>query len=195
MKTLQKFKARIARATEVQLVALVSNPSLFFAWVRSDAEVRTLRTHAVKKLTAIRIASKEAADNSVQARLNRATALIRMDRAVSKTVLALVAKAKDGEVVTTEEIVAVERTLRKLTEGQLKAIFFAFVNAGHFDQALAFATEQGEAFALSVSSTIRFVEKQIFGGLMIALGVVASKGITKFRGIVAKAFAKATLAA
>lgn len=192
MKSLTKYESRIARASEGQLVALLSNSSMLFAWVSTDAARAELVSFATKRLVALRKAAPKAAQCTTQARINRAMFLIAQDKAAAKAVANLIKTAREGVLVTAEVIATVEAKLGfQLTGGQLKAIFFAFQNGGHFEEAIKFASSVSTSFVMEVHSSIRWMEKNIIGGLIVRLGVAASKGISKFGGIMKAAFAVA----
>lgn len=193
----KKIRAQVAQLNEGKIVSLVNNSSLLLSvkGIKTDADRRIVKGLLLNRLTKIRAASAAMADNTVHQRINRSYMLRKQDQVTAKAVSLLIKTAKEGGNVTVASLMEVETKLGlQLSVGQLKAIFFAFQNEGHFQAALDFASSIGEAFCLEVSSSIRWMEKQIFGGLMIKLGVVAKAGISKFVGIIAKAFAAATTA-
>ena len=193
----KKIRAQIAQLNEGKIVSLISNSSslLQVRGIKTDADRRIIKSWLISRLTKLRAASAALADNTVYQRINRSYMLRKHDQATAKAVSLLIKTAKEGGSITAASLLEVETKLGlQLSVGQLKAIFFAFQNGGHFQAALDFASSIGEAFCLEVSSSIRWMEKQIFGGLMIKLGVVAKASISKFVGIIAKAFAAATTA-
>ena len=193
----KKIRAQVAQLNEGKIVSLLSNSSslLSVKGIKTDADRRIVKSILLNRLTKIRAASAALADKTVMTRINRALVLRAQDKAVAKAMATFIKVAKEGGSVTAASVLEAEQKLGvQFTGGQLKAIFFAFQNGGHFQMALDFASSIGEAFCLEVSSSIRWMEKQIFGGLMIKLGVVAKAGISKFVGIIAKAFAAATTA-
>lgn len=197
--SLNRFKGSLIRATESQLVRVLSNNARLL-WnlgcVKSHQDFVTVRHLVVKRLCAVRALTMKSADNSVQQRINRSIALNRAERAERKSVATLIASAKEGVLVTPEMILETEAKLGfQLSEGALKAIFFAYVNKGYtsFDLAIQFAESVGNTFVLSVFKTIRFMERTAIRSMMIAKGLL-STGLVSVSKSIAAAFAVAKAA-
>ena len=197
--SLSRFKGSLIRATESQLVRVLSNNARLLwdlGMVKSHKDFVTVRSLVVKRLCTIRTLTKTAADNAVQQRISRSIALNRADKAERKSVATLISQAKEGVLITPEMILEVEAKLGfQLSEGALKAIFFAYVNKGYtsFDLAIQFAESVGNTFVLSVFKTIRFMERTAVRAMMIAKGLL-STGKAAVSKALAVAFAVAKTA-
>ena len=200
MKTvnLQKFKESVARSTESTIVrVLADNAKLLWSiiGVKSDADHRQLRSICVARLAKLRSISADKAElTAVQVRLNRAVLLNKADKVLRKSVATLVAQAQEGVLVTPAMIMEVEAKLGfQLSEGALKAIFFAYVNKGvaMFDLAIQFAESISSDFVMSVFKTIRFMERTAVRAVMIAKGLLSTGKVAVSKALaVAFAIAK-----
>ena len=195
----EKFLDLVARCnnTSELLKLVVNNGQLIFSCVavRSHAEFRECLVAARTRLWALRSQNK-AVDNTVQARINRAILLNAADKAVRKSVATLVAQAQEGVLVTPAMILEVEAKLGfQLSEGALKAIFFAYVNKGvaMFDLAIQFAESISSDFVMSVFKTIRFMERTAVRAMMVAKGLLSTGKVAVSKAL-AVAFAVAKTA-
>lgn len=177
---IEKFLDLVARCSnESELLKLVvNNGQLIFSCVaiRSHAEFRSCLVAARTRLWTLR-SQNRVVDNTVQTRINRAVLLNKADKVLRKSVATLVAQAKEGVLVTPEMILEIEAKLGfQLSEGALKAIFFAYVNKGYtsFDLAIQFAESISNDFVMSVFKTIRFMERTAVRAMMVAKGLLST---------------------
>ena len=176
----EKFLDLVARCSNQSelLKLVVNNGQLIFKCVavKSHSEFRSCLIAARDRLWALRGQNKTV-DNTVQTRINRSVALNAADKAIRKSVATLVAQAQEGVLVTPAMILEVEAKLGfQLSEGALKAIFFAYVNKGvtMFDLAIQFAESISSDFVMSVFKTIRFMERTAVRAMMVAKGLLST---------------------
>ena len=195
--TVNKFLDLVARCSNQSelLKLVVNNGQLIFKCVavKSHSEFRSCLIAARDRLWALRGQNKTV-DNTVQIRINRSVALNAADKAIRKSVATLVAQAQEGVLVTPAMIMEVEAKLGfQLSEGALKAIFFAYVNKGvaMFDLAIQFAESISSDFVMSVFKTIRFMERTAVRAVMIAKGLLSTGKVAVSKALaVAFAIAK-----
>ena len=194
--TVNKFLDLVARCSNQSelLKLVVNNGQLIFKCVavKSHSEFRSCLIAARDRLWALRGQNKTV-DNTVQTRINRSVALNAADKAIRKSVATLVAQAQEGVLVTPAMIMEVEAKLGfQLSEGALKAIFFAYVNKGvaMFDLAIQFAESISSDFVMSVFKTIRFMERTAVRAMMVAKGLLSTGKVAVSKAL-AVAFAVA----
>ncbi len=194
--TVNKFLDLVARCSNQSelLKLVVNNGQLIFKCVavKSHSEFRSCLIAARDRLWALRGQNKTV-DNTVQTRINRSVALNAADKAIRKSVATLVAQAQEGVLVTPAMILEVEAKLGfQLSEGALKAIFFAYVNKGvtMFDLAIQFAESISSDFVMSVFKTIRFMERTAVRAMMVAKGLLSTGKVAVSKAL-AVAFAVA----
>ena len=193
----EKFLDLVARCSNQSelLKLVVNNGQLIFKCVavKSHSEFRSCLIAARDRLWALRGQNKTV-DNTVQTRINRSVALNAADKAIRKSVATLVAQAQEGVLVTPAMILEVEAKLGfQLSEGALKAIFFAYVNKGvtMFDLAIQFAESISSDFVMSVFKTIRFMERTAVRAMMVAKGLLSTGKVAVSKALaVAFAIAK-----